>query len=147
MIFNKVYGVLGGCVQLAFPNSEYLPAECLQLSLLVSVPLDCPAKFLGPEVGARLRHRRIGTPFMAVPEAPVNEDDRAGSCGRTMSGFPGRPGACSRKRKPLRWRRLRRRISGFVSLPRIWDMFQLRRSFEIRSVTHPRLSSDQERPR
>lgn len=77
MIFNKIYGVLGGCVQLAFPNSEYLPAECLQLSLLASVPLDCPAKFLGPEVGARLRHRRTGTPFMAVPEAPVNEDDRA----------------------------------------------------------------------
>jgi hypothetical protein len=57
--------------------------------------------------------------------------------GRTMSGHPGNLRTCRRKRNPIRCSNERMATSGFVFFALIRDMFQLRRSTEIRSIYVP----------
>ena len=57
--------------------------------------------------------------------------------GRTMSGHPGNLRTCRRKRNPIRWSNDRTVSSGLVFFALIRDMFQLRRSTEIRSIYVP----------
>jgi hypothetical protein len=61
--------------------------------------------------------------------------------GRTISGQPGSCLTWMRKRKPNRCNKDRTASSGFVSLERILDMFQLRLCFVRRSVTAYRLAT------
>lgn len=58
-------------LELAFPNSNYIPTHLMQLLLLQPVPLTVPLDFLCPEKGVGLWHDKITAALMTVPKAAV----------------------------------------------------------------------------
>jgi hypothetical protein len=77
LIFQHFQNCFRIALQLTLPCGQDPPPGTFQLRLLFPVPLYCPAKLLCPEPGSRLRHRGTRTPLVTMPEAPVNEDNRA----------------------------------------------------------------------
>ena len=60
-----------------FPDNRYTPALFEQLMSITPVPLHVGTKFRLPEFRSGGWRRRVPTARVAVPEAPVNEADRA----------------------------------------------------------------------
>jgi hypothetical protein len=64
-------------VQLAFPNYQNIPAILLQLDKMPPVTQLGPSKFSPPESLPAFRRVCLRASFVAVPEAPMDEDDLA----------------------------------------------------------------------
>ena len=62
--------------QFALPDDDYRPSQALQLAPDLLVPLLVTRHLRLPELRVGLRHRILLAILVAVPEAPVNEDDR-----------------------------------------------------------------------
>lgn len=60
--------------ELAAPDAYDIPAHEAELLLAFEVALAVAVDFLLPEGGVGARQFEIGTPFVAVPEAAVDED-------------------------------------------------------------------------
>ena len=62
-------------IQLALPDDDHCPTQSFQLAPDLLVPLLVARHLRLPELRIGLRHRILLAILVAVPEAPVNEDD------------------------------------------------------------------------
>jgi len=53
-----------------------MPASRLQRGMFLLVPCHIPLEFLPPELHVGFGHRGRLAPFVTVPEASIDEDDR-----------------------------------------------------------------------
>ena len=65
----------GKLKRFALPDYQRLPPHGPQFRYIVSVAFEIPCEFGLPKVRSRRGVRRSLAPFMAVPEAPMNEND------------------------------------------------------------------------
>ena len=63
-------------LQFALPHDDDAPAFRFQLPPHLLVPLLVPAHLRCPELRVRLGNRIVLAPFVSMPEAPVDKDDR-----------------------------------------------------------------------
>ena len=63
-------------LQFALPHDDDAPAFRFQLPPHLLVPLLVPAHLRRPELRVRLGNRIVLAPFVSMPEAPVDKDDR-----------------------------------------------------------------------
>ena len=73
---------------LASPNHFDAPAHPPESPLRLCVPCNIPGKFFPPEFRSGFRRGGFGTSLVPVPEASVNENNRAVS-GQDNVGFAG----------------------------------------------------------